>query len=92
MRAACLLLLAFSLSEAWSHSNPWLLRGGSFSFPAKPAHDASPAAAAAEDSATGVSDVEPYPHYAGMRAVEAGEAPAPKAGRSVDELQQRFFF
>eukprot|EP00953_Heterococcus_sp_UTEX-ZZ885_P025295 13749-Heterococcus_DN1.PRE.4 len=83
MRAACLLLAYSSASEALRHSNSWLLRGGSNYAIAKHAHDAAAAAAAAaavEESAAGVRDVEPYPHYAGMRAVEAGEAPAPKAG------------
>jgi hypothetical protein len=79
MRAACFLLLAYSsASNALRHSNSWLLRGGSHSATAKHAHDG--ATVAVEDSAAGVSDVEPYPRYAGMRAVEAGEAPAPKAG------------
>eukprot|EP00953_Heterococcus_sp_UTEX-ZZ885_P025290 13748-Heterococcus_DN1.PRE.3 len=83
MRAACFLLLAYSsASEALRHSNSWLLRGGGLTLAAQHAHAAAAAAAAAalEESAAGVSDVEPYPHYAGMRAVEAGEAPAPKAG------------
>jgi hypothetical protein len=75
-------MLAYSsASEALRHSNSWLLRGGGLTFAAQHAHAAAAAAAAAlEESAAGVSDVEPYPHYAGMRAVEAGEAPAPKAG------------